>query len=159
MRTRRAGVTAVLLAFLLAAATAAGQETNTPSRGILLEGPERRVGLSFFAPNVIPYTYGVYQYGEARIRVFFTRFTVTPGAQWNEMSCSGVSLLAAESGGRSYYLYRAQEGWLVFFSPPQPFPARCDFVPQFLRLLRFFLTTANPADPVAPLPAVVGPLP
>lgn len=138
----------------LALGTGARLWAQEEPMAILVRGPIPVTGLPGMGPNALSGHFGLYEYGQAQVRVYFTREPTTEFAAWEPVGCGGETLhRMAEDDSNGYY-YRRSDAWtvLLFFSDDVDSP--CPFFTQFLNRFLYFLGVSE-SKTVVPLPAVL----
>ncbi|MFP4429972.1 MAG: hypothetical protein ACOCW6_00350 [Spirochaetota bacterium] len=121
-----------------------------PEAGILLSGPVDGKGLSFLPPNVISFSYALYELDENRLEVYFTRDEVFGVDGWETVDCGSFAL--RRNVDEEVFLYESPDGWSLFVNSTVFLDDPCGLFGGLADRVSFFSRSLGPGQ--SPLPAV-----
>ncbi len=121
-----------------------------PEAAILLSGPVSGRGLPFLPPNIISFSYALYETEEGRLEVYFTRDPVFGMDGWEAVECGGFSL--RRNVEKEVFSYADAGGWSVFIASGQFVDDPCNLFEGLVERLTFFVASIEGNE--SPLPAV-----
>ena len=81
---------------LTAQAAPSGQTTDSAAPAILVRGPLEQRGLPLGYANAVPCRYGLYQWGDEEIRVYYSDVELELGDPWTEFRCGRLVMRQRE---------------------------------------------------------------
>lgn len=121
-----------------------------PEAGILLSGPVDGEGLSFLPPNVVPFSYALYELDESRIEVYYTRAEVFGVEGWEAVDCGSFTL--RRNVEEELFLYESPDGWSLFVGSEVFIDDPCGILGGLADRVAFFSRSLGSRQ--SPLPAV-----
>ncbi len=121
-----------------------------PEAGILLSGPVDGEGLSFLPPNVVSFSYALYEFDENRLEVYYTRDEVFGVDGWGTVDCG--SFVLRRNVEEELFLYESPDGWSLFVGSSVFLDDPCGVFGGLTDRVAFFSRSLGPRQ--SPLPAV-----
>lgn len=131
-------VLTLFLFFLVFGVSAYAQEEKKEP-AILLSGPKNITGLDFLPSNNFPAKYGIYDFEEKLVAVYYVGDETSLSMETIPFDCGPYTLMEVFGMKRRIFRYRDSGGWEVFISFDQEIRDPCVFIEVFLRRFRYFL--------------------
>jgi hypothetical protein len=169
--TRVAGVLLILLTLAVLPGCAPGGDPESPDdappipgqdgdlptpppppseAGILLSGPVAGEGLSFLPPNIVSFSYALYEFDEGRLEVYYTPDEVFGVDGWEAVDCGSFAL--RRNVEEEVFLYESPDGWSLFVASERFLDDPCGVLGGLTERVAFFSRSLGPGQ--SPLPAV-----
>jgi hypothetical protein len=121
-----------------------------PEAAILLSGPVSGRGIPFLPPNVISFSYALYEIDENRLEVYYTDDDVFGVEGWEGVDCGAFTLRRSVS--EEIFLYESPAGWRLLVVSGVFLDDPCGVFGGLTDRVAFFSGSLGPGQ--SPLPAV-----
>ena len=121
-----------------------------PEAAILLSGPVPGRGLPFLPPNVVGFSYALYEIDENRLEVYYTSDAVFGTDGWEALDCQAFVLRRNVS--EEVFHFESPEGWSLFVGSEAFLDDPCGVFGGLIERITFFSRSLGEGQ--SPLPAV-----
>ncbi|MDC7124731.1 MAG: hypothetical protein PQJ46_04140 [Spirochaetales bacterium] len=133
-----------VIIYILSVAFLFAEETEP---AILARGPIACNGIEYLGLNTIEATYGVYEYKNDTIRIYFTQKEIVLSDVWTSFSCSVKGLkYRISDDGLKVIEYTDKNGWSAFVSFKPEAEYVCDFLKKYISRQNYFINLAHDKD-------------
>ncbi len=121
-----------------------------PEAAILLSGPVSGRGVPFLPPNVISFSYALYEIDETRLEVYYTREDLFGVEEWEAVDCGALTLRRNVTD--EIFLYESPDEWSLMVVSEVFLDDPCGVFGGLTDRIAFFSGSLGPGQ--SPLPAV-----